>query len=63
MTKKDYELIASAIAESICDMQDHPARIAGAHQVARNLARILKGNNPRFDRKRFMAACGLEEAK
>lgn len=60
MTRKDYELIAAAVAEANADMVDHPGRLAGAAQVARYLARELRGTNPRFDRDRFLRACGVE---
>lgn len=59
MTRKDYVLIAEAVAEAIGDMVDHPARVAGGHQVARSLARSLCTTNPLFDRERFLTACGV----
>lgn len=61
MTKKDYELIAAAFAEARDEMADHPGRIAGSAQVARRLASALRSTNPRFDRDRFLTACGLPE--
>lgn len=48
MTKKDYEKIALAIAtgEDIINL-------------TLELAEIFQADNPRFDRKRFLEACGL----
>lgn len=55
MTKKDYELIASVFRAS-----------RGHHtptSIAERLADALKGENPRMDRARFIAACMGEDAK
>ncbi|WP_109798667.1 hypothetical protein [Novosphingobium meiothermophilum] len=60
MTRKDYELIAAAVSEARADMADHPGRLAGAAQTARRLASALRTTNPRFDRDRFLAACGVD---
>lgn len=46
MTKKDFEAIAAAIAHSK-DMSD----------VRINIAAYCAQTNPRFDIKRFLAAC------
>lgn len=56
MTRKDYEVIAKVI-------HDHADR-AGAFRdevefLAVNMANNLYGTNPRFDRERFMRACGF----
>jgi hypothetical protein len=62
MTKKDYELIAKAIYGSLIqsyslDWQD---RFIEQHKItARHVAVALERDNPRFDRDRFMAACGV----
>lgn len=62
MTRKDYVLIAQAIKETI------PSRIVteidaafnrGAGWTAHNIADALEKDNPRFDRERFLAACGV----
>lgn len=47
MTRKDYELIASAIREL-------PYK-ATTMQIARKLAEKLQSTNPRFDQDRFIA--------
>lgn len=52
MTKKDYELIAQAIADVWCD--------AEAQQlIAESLAAALATDNARFNRELFLAACGV----
>lgn len=52
MTKKDYELIASVIRQmfSLGDDQLY---------VADMFAVTLAKQNPRFDRDRFLQACGV----
>lgn len=51
MTRKDYVLIAAAIARAEFD-----ARQEVAHYVAKALAE----DNPRFDSARFLKACAIE---
>lgn len=68
MSRKDYELIAHAIfatAKAIPDGETEAAR-AGAisrrmaiEAVAKRIADELAVDNQRFDRKRFVAACGF----
>jgi hypothetical protein len=64
MTRKDYILIADAIRETLAtdpefgiDWPERERTAIGllAHQIAHR----LRQDNPRFDRVRFMAACGL----
>lgn len=61
MTKKDYELIAQAFraVTDVLDVSDDEYR--GVREVAVAIALRLADNNPRFDRARFLAACGVEE--
>ena len=51
MTKKDFELIAATIAY----LPAGPAR----RETARLFADALATTNPRFDRARFLRACGV----
>lgn len=67
MTRKDYELIAGAInaARRAVAMDDDPIegmQISLDHVdfVGRILAIRLSLANPRFDRARFLRACGME---
>ncbi len=54
MTRKDYELIAAAIA----GMPTHaPALRTTQDSAARTLADALARTNPRFNRARFLEAC------
>lgn len=59
MTKKDYELIARAL-KSTHQTVNVPTRVA--QQWANDVCAIadaLAQDNPRFDRERFLAACGV----
>lgn len=57
MTRKDYQLIAEVFANfgQIIELEE----TIGA-DLARNLADALQGDNPRFDRARFLTACGVK---
>lgn len=58
MTRRDYELIADAI-DTLWQIDDaDPYTI---EQAAHELADRLATNNPRFDRLRFVYACGVSE--
>lgn len=62
MSRKDYEILAKAIYGSLIqsgslDWQD---RFIEQHKVtARHVAIALERTNPRFDREKFMKACGV----
>lgn len=60
MTRKDYVLIADALAQPIRPLtgHEHAMTIAWGETV-RNLTRALANDNPRFDRARFLKACGV----
>jgi len=67
MTRKDYILIAAAIAntrEHYAKYQAHDPVAAdkAIRAVARSLAAALQIENPRFDRETFLAACDMETA-
>jgi hypothetical protein len=61
MTRKDYVLIAQVIKAQI-DMsnkfQEELSKV-GAQNIAYDLAWKLSEDNPRFDRSRFLEACGV----
>ena len=63
MTKQNYELIALSIWRSgaIADKNKvrQEAREKMRHLIAVDLASGLKADNPRFDTKRFLLACGF----
>jgi hypothetical protein len=65
MTRKDYELIAFAVLDA------RPAGLAvdrdpvamyqkGIAHTAHSLADALASQNTRFNRERFLKACGVE---
>lgn len=54
MTRKDYVLIAAAIAEVASYSRGHAFF---ARSVAENLADSFQADNPSFDRERFLQAC------
>jgi hypothetical protein len=61
MTRKDYVLIAQVIKAQI-DMSDkfqEELSKVGAQNIAYDLAWKLSEDNPRFDRGRFLQACGV----
>ena len=64
MTKKDFIAVAEIIREhgnilSINGDFDDGAKFA-ANRIARELAKVFKQQNPRFDTARFLEACGAE---
>jgi hypothetical protein len=59
MTKKDYVLIARAFALT-ADINDTTGYKLARYDVARFLAESLALDNPKFDRSRFLAACGVQ---
>jgi len=61
MTRKDYVLIANAISDLMISQRDRGAfaHAPSLDEVARELAYALEGDNPRFDRARFLQACGV----
>lgn len=58
MTRKDYVLLADALKAAIQSV-DNPERV-GAMLAAYELSHRLGLDNARFDRRRFIEACGLE---
>ncbi len=65
MTKKDYELIARSVWRSgyVPDKNKvrQVAKTAMRRLIAIDLASSLKEDNPRFDREKFMSACGITQ--
>jgi hypothetical protein len=56
MTRKDYVMIADAIKAQYKPHND-PDTI---QEIALGLADLLEGDNARFDRARFLSACGVK---
>lgn len=63
MTRKDYVLISDVLKNERPD-RDGTRWADGARDewstIAMNIARALASDNPRFDRARFLKACGVE---
>jgi hypothetical protein len=63
MTRKDYILIAAALNDTL--LIDCPSveflngAKAAAISASQRIADALAHDNPRFDRARFLAACGV----
>ena len=64
MTKKDYVLIAKALQlRTVYDAEDMTYAEgwhAGVSSCIDALADVLQRDNPKFDRARFLAACGVQ---
>ena len=62
MTKKDYVKFANRIRSQIQDAEDECNDYArqSAIRTANDAAGIFAADNPRFDRERFLKACGME---
>ncbi len=64
MTKKDYELIAKAIHVSLIwsgSLEAQDRFIEQHRMTAGYVADALERTNPRFNKDKFMAACGVKE--
>lgn len=62
MTRKDYELIANVIASvNNFHLKGHIEADQIVPEIAKGLASELKVDNGRFDRDRFLTACGVTE--
>lgn len=53
MSSKDYEAVAAAVAATGGDY-------ATREELAFRLAEVFSRGNPRFDRGRFLIACGFD---
>ena len=68
MTRKDYVNFADAIRSHVATLSDvppgmipHPSIKQSAKGMANIIADVCQKDNPRFDRARFMEACGLTD--
>ena len=59
MTRKDYVLIAAALDAARRASNDDDVQ-EGVTFAARHLCIDLAATNPRFDRERFLEACGVQ---
>ena len=58
MTRKDYNALAGDLAIEYRHMGE--AARAGFRSAVETLTVVLKRDNPRFDRERFLTACGID---
>lgn len=66
MHKRDYEHMAAVFAQKLgpdFEGLHTPQRTALLYDIAMQLAYVFKRDNPRFDRDRFLRACGFEEER
>lgn len=65
MTKKDYVLLAAALKASRCEFESGSEYGRGVRTqfevTALKLATALQSDNQRFDRERFLKACGVND--
>jgi hypothetical protein len=60
MSRKHYNVIAAALNEDRARFDEDGACQFGVDSAARAIADVLAADNPRFDRERFLTACGVE---
>jgi len=61
MTKTDYEMVASVIKFTLETYQDNPESILTISILVDRLADELEFDNPKFNRNKFLNACGIEQ--
>jgi hypothetical protein len=59
MTRKDYELIAKVFNYLAVDVANGDYDTITMSQIVENLSLELQKDNPRFNRARFLSACGV----
>lgn len=60
MSRKDYEAIAAALKDEALSLSHVDGASTCVPAIAARLATVFADDNPRFDRARFLAACGIE---
>jgi hypothetical protein len=63
MSRAHFQFVADILADQRAHHEDNdsPAMAEAVAMIAHQFARELKATNPRFDRARFIAACGVGE--
>jgi hypothetical protein len=59
MSKKDFEAIAAVLREAKANKFESPCDVLDF--IAAGIARHCQEGNPRFDRRRFLAAATIED--
>lgn len=60
MTRAHFALIAAVIRDALRDPLVAGCETSGINLVARQLAAALATTNPRFNRAKFLAGCGVD---
>lgn len=66
MTRKDYEAMAQAFRQALqarlarVDGYERQAACDGFADAVHVAASVFAADNPRFDRERFLKACGVQ---
>jgi hypothetical protein len=60
MTRKDYQLLAESILTARKVQSDIGEMYISVAHLVNTLATDLEIDNPRFDRARFLTACGVK---
>lgn len=63
MTRKDYELIAGILKGAYnyeATFNDNDKGAKAIEGISHTFATMLEKQNPRFDRDRFLSACGVK---
>jgi len=60
MTRKDYVKIAAAIRQHV-EANSAESYQTAFSMIAKSVADVLADDNARFDRQRFLTACGVNE--
>lgn len=58
-TKQHYEAIADEVKTLVDLFEDNSGDIDAVQAFAERLATVFKNDNPRFDKQRFLKACGF----
>lgn len=58
MTRKDYVAIAAAVRASLSATPGKQAPLL-AQNIVESIACVMERDSPRFDRERFLKACGV----
>ena len=60
MTRKDYELIAKAIKRSVEGVPSKKGDMVLIRHTVNCIAEEMSIDNPKFNKEKFLAACGLD---
>ena len=61
MTRKDYKLIAGILNGAITfEKEKNEEKSFALMAVAHTFSNVLAKENPRFDRTKFLTACGIK---